>query len=180
MLAAGLVQARVLRSWLGPGVQARVLRLSTSPGHRRVKRPGDGDLFRPEDVHKFSRQDGVEGDFSLIYREATSFKTHKTLQVVGCLTPVFPAYAGWCFWPDTLLFGSLLGPGLLAAWWTLLSAYNLRMFYQVPRRLYFSPTQGTYLVILNRLLPWGRPVSYAFGPEDLKQVCCNCCNCRAS
>jgi hypothetical protein len=167
MLAARLVVARQQLRSPGP------LRLSTSPGHGRMKRPGDGDLFRPEDVHRFSREDGVQGDFSLIYREATSFKTHKTMQVVGCATPVLPFYAGWTVWPDGLLFGTLLGPVLLAGFWSLLSAYNLRMFYQVPRRLYFSQTKGSYIFVLNRLLPWRRPVSYAFGPEDLKQVCCN-------
>ena len=100
--------------------------------------------------YQFMQEDGIAAEFRLIYREASSFQSHKVFQVdfiicwpesnnkstqvAGMVIPLFPYYFAYKTWPDHLFFKYYIGQTLLALWMSALTFYNLRMFYRVPHR----------------------------------------------
>lgn len=127
------------------------------------------NLFKADAIKKLMKEDGIATDFRLIYREASSFKTHKILQVACMVIPLFPYYFAHKTWQDSSLF-KYIGPTALTVWMVAASFYNLRMFYRVPHRLYHSSTSGTYKVVLNQLLPWQKKLVVPFRPSEISQV----------
>jgi len=150
-------------------------RFSTTACHNLVKRPHGkvklvNNLFKPDAVKKLMAQDGIGADFRLIYREASSFKSHMIFQALGLVVPLFPFYFAYKKWQDSFVFKSYLAPAALILWWCACSFYNLRMFYRVPHRLYHSHQSGTYKVVLNQLLPWQKKLVVPFRPNEISHV----------
>ena len=116
------------------------------------------------------QRDGFGPEFTLIYRELSAFKTHGLFLVLGSGVSIFTYYFASKFWQDNELLRTKVGPSVLAASLALLSFYNLRGFYNVPRRLYFNHRTNTYRILLNRVVPWARPLVIELEQKDITQV----------
>jgi len=95
----------------------------------------------------------------------------KSFAQAACMViPLFPYYFAYKTWPDSSLFIYYVGPIALSVWMVVASLYNLRMFYRVPHRLYYSSTSDTYKVVLNQMLPWQKKLVVPFRPSEISQV----------
>ena len=152
--------------------------LGTSPGLSLKIRPREKDFFKAKAVEKASevvfeityklpiqvaKEDGVSQDFYLIYREVNAFKYHKNFQLAGVGSVLSMFY--FDIFNKSLVNGSLLMGICL-----LISFYNLRVFYRVPPRLYYSHKTKTYRIVLNRLNPLQQPVKVDFLREEITKV----------
>jgi len=166
----------ILRAFLHKPSVSSLLSPQWSTARRRLHKKPQGkvkltnNLFKAEAVKKFMQEDGIAAEFRLIYREASSFQSHKVFQVAGMVIPLFPYYFAYKTWPDHLFFKYYIGQTLLALWMSALTFYNLRMFYRVPHRLYYSSTSSIYKVVLNQVLPWQKKLVVPFRPSEIAQV----------
>ena len=152
--------------------------LGTSHGLSLKIRPREKDFFKAKAVEKASeiafnitfklpiqvaKEDGVSQDFSLIYREVNAFKYHKNFQLAGVGSVLSMFYFD-------IFNKSLVNSSLLIGICLLISFYNLRVFYRVPLRLYYSHKTSTYRIVLNRLNPLLQPVKIDFLREEITKV----------
>ena len=128
------------------------------------------NIFTTKATQQQIKSDGFGANFSLIYKEPSDFKSHRNLFLIGSSFAITIYLLGQRAWPTSTFFGSALGPAVLLSYLGLFSAYNLRLFYRIPRRLYFNPFNKTYTILLNQVVPWRKPVVVNFLQKDIKQV----------